>query len=60
MPRESAYEGSLETLRAPGTCCPEPMCDYVSFRYFMRLAPDAMECDMCCHPCSQCKREGNS
>jgi hypothetical protein len=51
-------EGTMSLCRAPGTCCPEPQCDYGEFRYCMRLAPEAMECDMCGHGCGHCAREG--
>jgi len=33
--------------RAPGTCCPEPSCDYAGFDY--------VQCKMCNSVCKDCK-----
>jgi len=35
----------IELRRAPGTCCPEPSCDYRK----------GDECEMCGHRCDTCK-----
>lgn len=37
----------LELKRAPGTCCPEPECDYVSF---------PATCRSCGADCKKCER----
>jgi hypothetical protein len=42
--------GWIELRRAPGSCCPEPSCDYASH--------DGSHCDMCGHACADCRRKG--
>lgn len=41
---------SFELKRAPGTCCPEPSCDYSSH--------DGVKCKGCGHTCAECNRKG--
>ena len=40
---------SIELRRAPGTCCPEPTCDYVREKEYT-------ECESCGSSCSECKK----
>lgn len=39
-------EAEIELKRAPGTCCPEPSCDYVDFKFDV--------CKGCGAKCSEC------
>jgi len=42
------YDGEYDLKRFPGTCCPEPGCDYQSH--------DGVKCANCGILCSKCGR----
>jgi len=42
-------DGPMELCRAPGTCCPEPGCDYTDFDY--------VTCPNCGMLCNECERK---
>jgi len=46
---ERCGEMQIELRRAPGTCCPEPSCDYAGFDY--------SQCKECGKSCEGCVRK---
>jgi len=43
----------IELVRAPGTCCPEPLCDSVPFATCIE---EGLICTGCNHACRRCGR----
>ena len=46
--------GDVCLHRAPGTCCPEPICDYIGEK---KCRAEGRVCDGCGQECRECRRE---
>lgn len=46
-------DGPMDIHRAPGVCCPDPLCDYVAFATCIE---EHLICSSCGHACSHCRR----